>query len=63
MENLKQEAIRVISALPEHATIEEIMYEMYVLGKKSIPLVSAPHNQRKHHQSLNRHQHRRPTGR
>jgi hypothetical protein len=27
MESLKQEAIRVISALPESATIEEIMYE------------------------------------
>ncbi len=33
MENLKQEAIRVISALPESATIEEIMYELYVVDK------------------------------
>ncbi len=32
MENLKQEAIRVISALPESATIEESMYELYVVG-------------------------------
>ena len=33
MENLKQEAIRVISSLPESATIEEIMYELYVVDK------------------------------
>ncbi|MFZ4525827.1 MAG: hypothetical protein ACOYOE_09835 [Chlorobium sp.] len=33
MENLKQEANRVISALPESATIEEIMYELYVVDK------------------------------
>jgi len=33
MENLKQEAIRVISALPESATIEESMSELYVVDK------------------------------
>lgn len=33
MENLKQEAIRVISVLPETANIEEIMYELYVIDK------------------------------
>ncbi|MEI6638403.1 MAG: hypothetical protein WCI64_01725 [Chlorobium sp.] len=33
MENLKQEAIRVISALPENANIEEIMYKLYVVDK------------------------------
>ncbi|MFZ4525832.1 MAG: hypothetical protein ACOYOE_09865 [Chlorobium sp.] len=33
MENLKQEAIRVISALPESVNIEEIMYELYVVDK------------------------------
>ncbi|MEI6757862.1 MAG: hypothetical protein FDX18_10190 [Chlorobium sp.] len=33
MENLKREAIRVISALPETASIEDIMYELYVVDK------------------------------
>ncbi|NTW70142.1 MAG: hypothetical protein HGB23_09895 [Chlorobiaceae bacterium] len=33
MENLKQEAIRVISALPDTASIEDIMYELYVIDK------------------------------
>ena len=33
MENLKREAIRVISKLPETANIDDIMYELYVVDK------------------------------
>ncbi len=33
MENLKQEAIRAISKLPESASIDDIMYELYVIDK------------------------------
>ncbi|MCC7201169.1 MAG: hypothetical protein IT393_00660 [Nitrospirae bacterium] len=33
METLKQEAIRVISQLPDTANIEDIMYELYVIDK------------------------------
>ncbi len=33
METLKQEAIRIISKLPETASIEDIMYELYVVDK------------------------------
>ncbi|HWR59022.1 MAG TPA: hypothetical protein VN328_09060 [Thermodesulfovibrionales bacterium] len=33
MENLKQEALRVISKLPETANIDDIMYEIYVVDK------------------------------
>ena len=33
METLKQEAIRVISKLPEIANINDIMYELYVVDK------------------------------
>ena len=33
MENLKQEAIMVISKLPEIANIDDIMYELYVVDK------------------------------
>lgn len=33
METLKQEAIRVISKLPETANIDDIMYELYVVDK------------------------------
>ena len=33
METLKQEAIRVISKLPDTANIEDIMYELYVIDK------------------------------
>ena len=33
METLKQEAIQAISKLPESATIEDIMYELYVIDK------------------------------
>ncbi len=33
METLKQEAIRVISKLPETANIDDIMYELYVIDK------------------------------
>jgi len=33
METLKQEAIRVISKLPESANIDDIMYELYVIDK------------------------------
>ena len=33
MESLKQEAINVISKLPESADIDEIMYRLYVIDK------------------------------
>jgi len=33
METLKQEALRVISKLPESASIDDIMYELYVVDK------------------------------
>ncbi len=33
METLKQEAIRAISKLPESASVDDIMYEIYVLDK------------------------------
>ncbi|MCG8344673.1 MAG: hypothetical protein MI685_05860 [Chlorobiales bacterium] len=33
METLKQEAIKVISALPEDVDMEEIMYKLYVIDK------------------------------
>lgn len=33
METLKQEAIKVISKLPDTANIEDIMYELYVIDK------------------------------
>ena len=33
MENLKREAIRVISKLPETSNIDDIMYELYVVDK------------------------------
>jgi len=33
VENLKREAIRVISKLPETANIDDIMYELYVKQK------------------------------
>ena len=33
METLKQEAIKVISKLPDTAKIEDIMYELYVVDK------------------------------
>ncbi len=33
METLKQEAIKVISNLPESANIDDIMYELYVIDK------------------------------
>lgn len=33
METLKQEAIRVISKLPETSNIDDIMYELYVVDK------------------------------
>lgn len=33
METLKQEAIKVISKLPETANIDDIMYELYVIDK------------------------------
>ncbi len=32
-ETLKQEAIHIISHLPDSADIDEIMYRLYVLGK------------------------------
>jgi hypothetical protein len=35
METLKQEVIRAISNLPESASIDDIMYELYVIGKVS----------------------------
>ncbi|MDI7259343.1 MAG: hypothetical protein QME90_05405 [Thermodesulfobacteriota bacterium] len=33
METLKQEAMRVISKLPDNANIDDIMYELYVIDK------------------------------
>lgn len=33
METLKQEAIRVISQLPDTANIDDIMYKLYVIDK------------------------------
>jgi len=33
METLKQEAIEAISKLPESATIDEIIYRLYVIDK------------------------------
>ncbi len=33
LENLKQEALRVIAKLPESANIDDIMYELYVVDK------------------------------
>ena len=33
METLKQEAIKVISRLPDTANIDDIMYELYVIDK------------------------------
>lgn len=33
METLKQEALRIISKLPETASIDDIMYELYVVDK------------------------------
>ena len=33
METLKQEAINVISKLPDSANIDEIMYRLYVIDK------------------------------
>lgn len=33
MEPLKQEAIKVISKLPDTASIDDIMYELYVIDK------------------------------
>ena len=33
METLKQEAIKVISSLPQSANIDDIMYELYVIDK------------------------------
>ena len=41
MKTLKQEAIKVISKLPETANIDDIMYELYVIhkvkkGKKAV---------------------------
>ena len=33
METLKQEAIRVISKLPDTANMDDIMYELYVIDK------------------------------
>lgn len=33
METLNQEALRVIAKLPESASIDDIMYELYVVNK------------------------------
>lgn len=33
MQTLKQEIIEVISKMPEHADIDEIMYRLYVVDK------------------------------
>jgi len=31
MESIKEEAIKAISKLPESATVDDIMYELYVI--------------------------------
>lgn len=33
MESIKEEAIKAISKLPESATVDDIMYELYVIEK------------------------------
>ena len=33
MQNIKQEAMKAISKLPETANIDDIMYELYVIDK------------------------------
>ncbi|MFH1702646.1 MAG: hypothetical protein ABIB41_04310 [Nitrospirota bacterium] len=33
METLKQKAIKAVSKLPESASIDDIMYELYVIDK------------------------------
>lgn len=33
METLKEEVIRIVSKMPDTATIEDIMYELYVIDK------------------------------
>jgi hypothetical protein len=33
METLKQEALRVISKLPDTANVDDIMYELYLIDK------------------------------
>ena len=33
VQNLKQEAIQAISTLPDNATIEDMMYRLYVIDK------------------------------
>ncbi len=33
MQNIKQEAMNVISNMPENCSIEEIMYRLYVIDK------------------------------
>jgi len=33
METLKQEALKVISKLPDTANVDDIMYEIYVIDK------------------------------
>ena len=35
MKSLKEEAIRVISSLPDDAPIDEVMYRLYVIDKIS----------------------------
>ncbi|MFW6244638.1 MAG: hypothetical protein ACOC36_01995 [Fibrobacterota bacterium] len=35
MKSLKEEAIRVLSSLPDNAPIDEVMYRLYVIDKIS----------------------------
>ncbi len=41
MQTLKQEAIQVISKLPDSSSIDDIMYELYVIDKIKRGLESA----------------------
>lgn len=45
METLKQEAIRVISKLPDTANIDDIMYELYVVDKVKKGREAAKHGE------------------
>ncbi len=45
MNLIKEEAKRLIESLPEHATWDDIMYEMYVKKKISIALEAVERGQ------------------
>ena len=45
METLKQKAIKAISKLPESASIDDIMYELYVIDKVKKGREAAEHGE------------------